>query len=182
MKLTLNLASRSYLNRRALYFVYLVLAALLLLLLGAGMYSYLRSHQRVGQLNARLAELEGAHKAGEESVKAVLTGPEQESLVADIKFANEILNMDGFRWTRLLDRLEAVLPEQVGIQAINPEYKEGSFSLTGHARDVEDLRNLLDNMSASPDFSDVYLLQQSREETPEGETLLSFSLVVKGAF
>ncbi len=182
MKLTLNLASRSYLNRRALYFAYLAIAGLLLLLLGGNMYGYWRSHQRAGQLNAWLVELEGARKADQGPIKSALSGPEQERLVADIEFANQILKMDGFRWTWLLDRLEAVLPEPVGIQAIRPDYRQGSFNLTGYARDVEDLRTLLDNMSASPDFSDVYLLQQSRKETPEGTSVLNFSLVVKGVF
>ncbi len=182
MKLTLNLASRSYLNRRALRFSYLAVSAVLVLLLAFNMYGYLRAHTRVGLLNDRLAELEQQQHVENGTVARKMTPKEQERLVADVEFANEILKKDGFRWTLLLDRLEDVVPERVNIQGIRPNYREGSFSLTGNARSVNDLRTFLDNLSGSPDFNDVYLLRQARQESNYGGSLVSFSLVVKGAF
>lgn len=182
MKLTLNLAGRTYLNRRALRFAYGVVAVFLLLLLGAQGYGYLRDYRQLGQVERWLAELEARGGIEGEPTRPPLSTAERERLLSDVDFANGILRMDGFRWTRLLDRLEGVLPETVGIQAIRPDYAKGSFSLTGQARDLEALRQFLDNLSASPDFSDVYLRQQARRETPAGGSLIGFSLEVKGAF
>lgn len=182
MKLTLNLAGRTYLNRRALRFAYGFVALLLLLLLSALVYSYLRDYRQLTQVEQWLAELETRAGAVSTPARPALSGTERERLLSDVDFANGILRMDGFRWTRLLDRLERVLPETVGIQAIRPDYAKGSFSLTGQARDLDALRRLLDNLSASPEFSDVYLRQQARRDDPDGGSLLGFSLDVKGAF
>lgn len=182
MKLTLNLASRTYLNRRALRFVYGVVALLLLLLLGALVYGYLRDYRQLGQVEQWLVELETRGEIESAPKRPPLSATERERLLSDVDFANGILRMDGFRWTRLLDQLEGVLPETVGIEAIRPDYAKGSFSLTGQARDLDALRQFLDNLSASPEFSDVYLLQQAWRENPSGGGLLGFSLEVKGAF
>ncbi len=182
MKFTLNLAGHTYLNRRALRFAYGVVGVVLLLLLGVLAYSYLQDYRQISQIEQWLAELEGRERGEAAPSRPVLSGPERERLLAEVDFANGILRMDGFRWTRLLDQLEGVLPERVGIQAIRPDYAKGSFSLTGQARDLDALRQLLDNLSASPEFSDVYLMQQARREIPSGESLLGFSLEVKGAF
>jgi Tfp pilus assembly protein PilN len=153
-----------------------------MLLLAVNTYGYLRAHARVGLLNERLGELERQLHVEKAPVPRKMTPLEQEQLVADVEFANDVLKKDGFRWTFLLDRLEDVVPEQVYIRGIRPNYREGSFSLTGNARSVNDLRTFLDNLSGSADFNDVYLLQQARQENKAGGGLIAFSLVVKGAF
>jgi type IV pilus assembly protein PilN len=181
MKLTLNLASRTYLNRRALRFFYLAVIAVLLLLAAVNLYGYLRSQAEVGQLTAWLAEIERQQKTPRREEQK-MTQQEQQTLRADVDFANQNLKMDGFRWTQLLDHLEAVVPERVSIRGIRPDFRQGSFTLTGYARSVDDLRGFLDNLHASTGFNDVYLLQQSRQEQQDGSRLLDFSIVVKGAF
>lgn len=181
MKLTLNLASRTYLNRRALRFSYLAVIALLLLLTAVNLYGYLRSYAQVGQLNARLGELERQQKKPQGEVRK-MSPQEQQALSTDVDFANQILKMDGFRWTQLLDHLEEVVPERVSVRGIRPDFRQGSFTLTGYARKVDDLRGFLDNLHASTGFSDVYLLQQAEQDQQDGSRLLNFSIVVKGAF
>ncbi len=182
MKLTLNLASRSYLNRRALRFSYLTISAVLLLLLLFNLYGYLSAHDRVGLLNDRLADVDRQQQAETGTLAPKMTISEQEQLIADVEFANDILKRDGFQWTLLLDRLEEVVPEQVYIRGIRPNYEEGSFGLSGSARNVAALRAFLDNLSKSPGFSDFYLLQQALQEQQGGGGLIGFSIVVKGAF
>lgn len=185
MKLTLNLASRSYLNRRALYAFYLVASGLLLLLLAFGIGLHLRSQAQVRQIREHLAEL-GRETAGATQVEgSTFTAAAYEKLLAEIRFANEILVQDSFRWTVLLDRLEEVVPQNVAIGSIQPDYKGHSLNLTGLARGVEDLQQFLDELIASAYFSDVYLLQQSRlKAAGQGEAagVISFSIVVRGAF
>jgi type IV pilus assembly protein PilN len=188
MKLSLNLASRSYLNRRALYAFYAALIAVLVLLLMLNFGFFLRGQSQARQLKARLAEFD-QELAGRQEVARDFNPAAYDRLLAEIAFANEILVKDGFRWTALLDRLEEVVPKKVIIRGIQPDYKGGSLSLPGQARRVADLRLFLDNLIHSPDFSDVYLLQQSRESTrgakggraPEEEGI-NFTIVVKGAF
>jgi len=184
MKLSLNLASRSYVNRRALYLFYAVLFSVLVLLLALNLVFYLRTRSQTRHLHERLAVFDRELAGGQE--KGGRFSPEAyEKMLQDIAFANEILVKDSFRWTALLDRLEEVVPAKVIIRGIQPDYKTSSLNLTGTARRVEDLKRFLDNLIESSTFSDAYLLQQSRETgrgKNGGQGDIDFTIVVRGAF
>ena len=185
MKLSLNLASRSFINRRALYGFYAFLLSLLVLLLVLNLAFYLRSQSQARHLNERLVEFD--RELSERQETALDFSPAAyEEMLEEIAFANEILVKDSFRWTALLDRLEEVVPDKVIIRGIQPDYKSGSLNLTGEARRVEDLKRFLDNLIQSSHFSDVYLLQQAREagkgRNGGGQGNIGFTLVVRGAF
>jgi len=185
MKITLNLASRTYLNRRALYASYTLISGVLALLLVFSIAFHLRNRQHIQQLRAQLATLQQEAAVNAESAKETISPAAREKLLADVRSANEVLVQDSFRWTTLLGQLEEVVPEAVAISSIQPNYKESSLNLTGMARRVEDLQLLLDNLITSTHFEDVYLLQQARlkETTPEAAAeAISFRLVIKGAF
>lgn len=183
MKLTLNLASRPYLNRRALYTGYAVLTAVLALLLALNLGFYMRSRAHGRQLTERLAELEREHSVEDKEATATFTPEAYEKLLKRIEFANGILEQDSFRWTDLLSHLEEVVPDNVGVTSIQPDLKGKTLRMTGSALRVEDLRQLLDNLIASPHFGDAYLLQQSRLSGKEGKSEgIGFTITVKGAF
>ena len=185
MKLTLNLASRTYLNRRLLYGLYLALSGLLAVLLALGIGFHVRSHGQVKQIRKHLAELGQETATGARAEESPVSATAYEKLLKDIEFANELLAQDSFRWTALLGRLEEVVPEKVAISGILPDYKGKSLSLTGMARGVEDLQQFLDNLLASAHFGDVYLLQQSRlREAGQSEAAggIGFSIVIREAF
>jgi Tfp pilus assembly protein PilN len=185
MKLTLNLASRTYLNRRLLYGFYLAVSGLLVLLLALGIGFHVRSHAQVKQIQKHLAELGRKTAAETRSEDSPISAAAYEKLLKDIQFTNELLAQDSFRWTALLGRLEEVVPEKVAISGIQPDYKGKSLSLSGMASGVEALQQFLDNLLSSTHFGDVYLLQQSRlKASSPGEAAgaISFSIVVRGAF
>lgn len=185
MKLSLNLASRSYVNRRALYALYAFLFALLIFLLVLNLGFYVRSQAQARQLNERLAEFD-KDLAGRQETSNGFSPAAYEEMLEEIAFANEILVKDSFRWTALLDRLEEVVPDKVIIRGIQPDYKSASLNLSGGARKVGDLRRFLDNLIQSSHFSDVYLLQQSRDsgkgKNGRGQGEIGFTIVVRGAF
>jgi type IV pilus assembly protein PilN len=184
MKLSLNLASRSYLNRRALYGIYSILFALLVLLLVFNLASYLRSQSQARQLQERLAEFD-RELAGRQETAAAFSPAAYEETLEEITFANEVLIKDSFRWTALLDHLEEVVPDKVIIRGIQPDYKSGSLNLIGAARRVEDLKRFLDNLIQSSHFSDAYLLQQAREGEKGrkgGQGDIGFTIAVREAF
>jgi type IV pilus assembly protein PilN len=188
MKLTLNLASRPYVNRRTLYLAYAALAAALVLLLILNSVYALRLRSSGEQVRQRLAEL-GGQGAGEGTVTEI--SPEaMRKQQENIAFANDILRRDSFRWTRLLDHLEESAVEGVAIRALQPDYKERSLQVKGVARGVDELRRYIDQLMASQHFSEVYLLEQSREKDSEKSGKdsgpraagISFSIVLRGAF
>ncbi|BCR05767.1 fimbrial protein [Desulfuromonas versatilis] len=184
MKPTLNLASRTYLNRRAVNALYLILGIALVALLAWNGAAIFQSRSQGAQLRARLAELE-QEMASRRGSDADFSPAAQQQLHERIAFANEIILQDSFSWTGLLDRLEEVLPAGVRISEIQPDYKDSSLRLVGLARNVGDMRNFLDRLMQSAEFSDVYLLSQGRVDFKEGasqQSVVGFSIVVKGAF
>lgn len=185
MKITLNLASRTYLNRRALYASYAAIGGVLVLLLVLSAALHLKNRQHIQTLRTELGALQQEAAVNAESGKEAISPAAHEKLLVEVRSANEILAQDSFRWTTLLGQLEEVVPESVAISSIQPNYKESSLNLTGMARRVEDLQLLLDNCIASTHFADVYLLQQAslKETSPEAAAeAISFRLVIRGAF
>jgi len=184
MKPTLNLASRTYLNRQLLYATYgLVALVLAVSLAGSGYYMWTCRQEAAGiraestQIKRQLAELgpDSSEKVSPEALQK-----QQKS----IAFANTILRKDAFRWTDLLDKLEGVLPEGVALRSIQPEYRDGSLRINGLARNLDKLQVFLDNLLVSPAFGSAFLLHQERLDPQErlGRDALNFSILLKGAF
>ena len=178
MKYSLNLATGTYLNHRRLYVTFSVLGLFLLGLLVVNSMSVIRDSSRTRQLELRLEELRGqkrgVNQQGEIGSAALAKMAER------IKAANELLVRDNYRWTSLLDQLEAHLAEGISIRDLQPDYKSGVLRLSGVAASITDLRNFIDNLSQSEVFTQVYLKGQRTETTkddlPGG---ISFSIELK---
>ena len=100
--------------------------------------------------------------------------------MGQIGAANKIIDADQFRWSVLLGRLEELLPEDVAIRTLTPDFKERSLQITAVARDTAAMTALLDALLSSPDMKQAYLLNQSWDEPASGESVVSFSIVDPG--
>ncbi|PLY02580.1 MAG: hypothetical protein C0623_03750 [Desulfuromonas sp.] len=183
MKYSLNLASRSYINKRALYAGYLVCGIVLLagLMSNFGYYVKLQNQKRLTEV--RLAELEEKILASQGSeIAATYSAEGYKDILKEINAANRILERDAFRWTALLDQLEKVVPWDVSIENINPDHKKGVVKITGLAKDLSDMKRFLDNLIDSGDYVDVLLLSQSSVDVIGSGQFLRFSIELRGAF
>lgn len=178
MKFNLNLASRSYVNRRALYFGYVVVAVLLLAVLVLNLMTLIGLQQQSAQTQQKIDAIE--HQMAERNV-AVADYSEQKyaTLQRSVAAANDILRRDSFRWTELLDRLEGLMPKHVRLQSVSPDIEKQSIALTCEARDLTALKRFLDNLYASGHYQEVYLSQQSVDDKTR---MIKFSVQLKGAF
>lgn len=186
MKPTLNLATRTYLNRRLLYLAYsLAIGALLLVLCGFGYY-FVTTWQATRSLQTSLDKMqrESLGPGGGGAVR--FSTEDYQQLRRRIAFFNDILARDTFRWTDLLDRLEGLLPAGVALRSIQPDFNAGSLRISGLTRNLDKLQEFLDNLLQSKDFSGVYLLKQAQVKAGAKQATnpseLSFSLVLEGAF
>ncbi|MGE4578606.1 MAG: PilN domain-containing protein [Desulfuromonadales bacterium] len=186
MKPQINLASRSYINRRGLNALYTLLTVLFLLLLilnGRSLFSLLT---RQSQAETHLTEVRETLGYLKKDKNAKQTTSELVAIRQEIAWANAILRQDSFRWTALLGHLEEVITDSTRIRSIQPQFKDGSLKISGVAKNVTALQDFLDRVVASPHFTDVYLFAQSRVEIKDtgGRTheALNFSLELKGAF
>ncbi len=181
MKLTLNLATRDYLDRRKVYLTYGILLAIAGVILVFNVMSVLHSQMRMQTVRGHIEEIGGV------SVDEPAVDPaEVERLRRRIVFANDILARESFRWTRLLNNLEEVVRRGITIESLRPNYREGSLRVTALARGLGDLKSFISRIQSSPHFETVYLYEQNSQEVevPGGtkRQAIGFTLQLQGAF
>ena len=185
MKLTLNLASRTYLNRRALVTFYWVLIVALVALLVFNLLFFYRSQVQAQQIRGHLEELDRDLVKGQGEAQT-FNQAAYEDLLIEVEAANGIITKDSFRWSELLGQLEELVPEGVALRSIQPDFKSGSLALQGISEDIPQLRTFLDQLVADERLGEATLLQQSRIKVkdPSGQesNAVAFSVDVKGAF
>ncbi|WP_026840145.1 PilN domain-containing protein [Citrifermentans bremense] len=174
MKLTINLATRRYLNMRrlnaALFGAGLLLAALLV-------YQVREIANNQVEFNTVKRDSAAANSA---RPGAAPVSPEQlKSLESSVAFANEIIDKKTLNWLALLDKLEGVVPAGVALTQVEPVLKDQALKLTGVAYSFSNLRTLLENMEQSPNFSEVYLLSQSELKVDKSQQGIGFAISCK---
>jgi type IV pilus assembly protein PilN len=174
MRLTTNLATRRYINLRqldaGLVTCFVLLGVLALFKVGefTGNASEL---SRLKALSQQSGGRPGAPRVSDAQLKA------QE---ARILFANGVIERKSVNWLNLLDHLEEVVPSGVALTVLEPDRSHG-LRVTGAARSFANLRELMENMEHSKNFSEVYLLNQSDAKVGLTQQGLNFTLSCKVA-
>ena len=185
MKLTLNLASRRYLNRRAINQTCLLLLLLLGGWLAYQVVDYLQTQARLEALQEANAQLQQDLVALQSELPSHLSPQQLEQQQQQYAEAKGYLQRDAFRWTTLFDRMEERLPAGVSVRSFQPNYEDESLVMTGVAKDLSDLQTLLDSLFSEP-FEQVYLQNQGRVEISDGRggkvSALNFALKIEGVF
>jgi len=182
MKLTINLASRRFVNEQALKSTLtVVLTTLVIVLILQGM-TWMQSHEQnltyLQEINALEEQLRG---------KIPKRFSKEQIAEQQLRFsqAEALLQKDAFRWTALFDRFEKLLPANVSIRSFSPNYEKGSLAINGVAKDLIDLQDLLDNLHAD-NFDQVFLKTQSQVEVKDymgsPQPALSFAIQLEGVF
>ncbi|MBE0502485.1 MAG: PilN domain-containing protein [Desulfuromonadales bacterium] len=179
MKYTLNLATRSYVNRRALYLCYAVLGALLVTFLMLNLLRFFSLQSEISRNDASRTKIEGEllSRSGVDAVGYDETS--YKKLITSIQAANAILQQDSFRWTPLLDQLESIVPRAVRIDKISPDHLNKTVKLSGQAKTLQSLKRFIDNLIKSGNYTHVFLEAQSTEQQTG---LIRFSITLEGAF
>lgn len=175
MKYSLNLSTRSYVNRRTLYLSYAVVGALLCAVLLFNLMRFVSLNNEIDSTAGKIKQIvarSGANVADFDETS-------YQNLLANIQDANRILQRDNFRWTKLLDQLELVVPRAVRISQIEPDHDEGTVKLLGQAKTLKGLKRFIDNLIKSGNYLHVYL---ERQATDAKSGYLRFSIRLEGAF
>ena len=184
MEIKLNLSSKPYLNRQRIRLWLLLGSALMALVLVLNCFYGYQNWRQLRVLESRFLEL-GGMVSGVPGVTADYTPEEYAALKSEVALENEIIAADQFRWTILLSRFEELLPADVSIRSIQPDFNGHSVRLACIARDVSAMTRFVDNLLTSEDLSQAYL-QGHGEVTSDlgGRNLVQvgFSLVIREAF
>lgn len=134
--------------------------------------SYRKTSSQLEKAQRRLTELTAASaRAG--------SSPDAKQLKKEIEFLNDIIVKKIFSWTELLSNLEECVPEDAYVVQISPDFAGGKVSVTGMARDVRHALSMVDSMTESGQFSDVFLTRHSGVKD-SGMTLFSITARYKG--
>jgi len=186
MKFNLNLASRSYVNNRALQYGFIAAVCILLLVGGWNINTFISSNTALHINQQRLAETNLQIQLLRGGPTKTLSIEERAALELEYSTVVKLLQLDAFRWTQLLDRIESLLPEGVNLKSFNPDYKKKSLNLVGDARSLKKMRQFLDRLLKNENFKQVYLQSHSRTKVRDyadnERDAISFSLLIEGVF
>ncbi|HEY5672979.1 MAG TPA: PilN domain-containing protein [Malonomonas sp.] len=185
MKVTLNLASRRYVNRRALNRLGILLLMLLLVLLTFQVRGFLLRQNQVQNYEKNLVEMQQEYQQLLGKTVQSLSPEQLARQQVEFNQAQTLLQRDAFRWTQLFDRLEKLLPAGVSIASFTPDYKSRSLELSGSARTLADLQRLLNNLH-NDSFAQVFLNSQTQIKVSDGQggevSALGFNVTLEGVF
>lgn len=182
MEFRLNLASRVYLDRRSVRRWLLLIGGLLGVLLAVNLLYGYRNLQQMLLIDIQLAELDSKIAAQRGRAPSSYTPERFAQVMGRIAAANQIIDADQFRWTAMLSRFEALLPSNVAVRTLQPNFQDRSLQVSAVARDMAAMTALLDALLGSADMHQAYLLNQALTEQADGETVVQFSLVIREAF
>ena len=184
MEIKLNLASKPYLNRQIVRRWVLFACTALVLLLIFNFYYLYQNYRQLGLLEKLHAELE-TQVASVPGAPASYTLTNHAAVREQVSIANEAVAADQFRWTNLLSRFEKLVPMDVSLRSIRPDFKQRSVQLACVARDVPAMTAFVDNLLASEDLNQAYLQNHAEVETQSNgrsQVLINFSLQIQEAF
>jgi Tfp pilus assembly protein PilN len=169
-----NLSTRPFYNERAVAFALIlfgvVVAALTLfnvsrLVTLGTRHSELRAH--VESAERRAADLRSQAQRARASVDTASL----ERVTRAAREANRLIDRRTFSWTDLFNRLEATLPTDVRVTAIDPFVEEGAFvvKMNVSARSVAQIDRFIEALEKDGGFANVL----AREERTDEEGLIN---------
>jgi type IV pilus assembly protein PilN len=159
----------------------LVLGALILVLAGIGFwYFWTQLNSRIEMLQKDKAAAEARVREQDNMLKEVKTVEDERKKVADKIGVIEQLKKNQGSLVRLLDELSKALPQGVNLKSLSE--KNNQVDIDGTAFTNNDIVRFVDNLKASPYFTDVFL-QETVQGMQEGIEIYTYKLQVtfKGA-
>jgi type IV pilus assembly protein PilN len=172
MRLTINLATRRYVNLRQLN---VALLAAFVLLGALAVFKSVEIGRNQAELSRVRALIQGT-ATGEGGVR--VSEAQLKAQGVRIQFANQAIDKKSVNWIGLLDRLEEVVPAGVALSTVTPEPLQ-VVKIGGSALSFANLRTLLENMEHSKNFSEVYLLAQGEAKVGQTQEGITFEITCK---
>jgi type IV pilus assembly protein PilN len=168
----LNLAARPYRDYRPIYAVVIVTSILIAFLMLNNLDTYVRyvhdTRTTRNEITSIQAQIQQEHRRAETATRDTST-IDLLSLSKEAKFVNTQLAQRAFSWSELLDQLEAVLPDNVRITSISPQFADNGLvhlSLACEGKSPDTLLTTINRFQRDPHFSNPFPTNQ--ESTPSG--------------
>jgi Tfp pilus assembly protein PilN len=155
-----NLSTRPFYNVRAVRAVLGLVALLVAVVTVVNIARVVSLRASEGTLSARATDaLEDANSLRAEalSMRAQIDPRELEAIAAAARDANEVLERRAFSWSVFLGQLEATLPDDVRVTAVQPYVEGGAVqvSMVVEAQSAEHLAEFMDALEDQSTFTSV---------------------------
>lgn len=172
MRLTINLATRSFLDQRWVNRVFLLAVVVLAALL---VWNFFRFSWNFGEMRRLDAETVAAEKRLK-SAPPGISEQDHARIKAGATYFNDIIKRKTFSWLAFLEQVENATPDGVAVSLLSPDRASGIMKIDGWARNFRDLENYMEMLESSGNFHDVLLLSHKNEELWEQAKGVKFSV------
>lgn len=160
--LHLNLAARPFRDYRPLYAVVVVVSLIIAFLMLNNVDTYYRyvretttTRDEISRVNAQIEQERRRTEVAQNQISSIdLVGLDRQS-----KFVNAQLAERAFSWSELLDRLESMVPPDVRITSIGPQFLPDGLvqlSIRAEAKDSNGMMETVTRLQSSPHFVDAF--------------------------
>jgi Tfp pilus assembly protein PilN len=153
-----NFASRDYRLVERIQIVLLAAIVILCMTMAGMIWNAVSLRKDISVMDQKLKGL----TATDENLRPAIS--EREQLVKDLSLMSGLLESKRFSWTRLLTRIEAVVPVGMALKRVEFRPVDHTLTLEGTTQSPEALRNLVVGLEKSSSFKDPFLKHQSLEK------------------
>ncbi len=170
--LHLNLAARPYRDYRPLYAAVVVTSIVIAFLMLNNIDTYVRYVRDTKKTREEIAsiqqQIQNERRRTDVATREIST-IDLTSLSKETKFVNTQLAERAFSWSELLDRLETVIPNNVRITSVSPQFAENGLvhlSILCEGKAPDTLLSTIARFQRDPHFSNPFPTNQ--DMTPGG--------------
>jgi Tfp pilus assembly protein PilN len=165
----INLATFEYQDKRISYPVMLLVAVMVLIISSLSIKAGLNGQSQIKGYESSINEREqGLLKKQQIKESPSLKDNEIESIKNEVNFINGIINQHAYPYDRLLDPLEAFVPQGVVLSSFGMSKDFNRVILNGRADSMNDITLFLNNLNNSTIYKNSNLMNLS--VSPEGKT------------
>ena len=84
-----------------------------------------------------------------------------QALPKEVRFAKQVRQQLGFSWTQFLNDLESAVPPSVSMESVKVKFTNGSLILSGSAKTLDAINQLVDGLESHSSFHHVVLSQHA---------------------
>lgn len=174
MRVTINLATRYYVDDRRATITVASIALVFGVVFAALVAAVVGNVGTIGKLKQSLGEV--GREAGS---RPAVPSAEYDTVIARIRFANDIIARKRRDWLDYLDRLEGVMTDGVALGTADLDPRGNTLKLNASALSFSDMRKFVEQLERSPDFTDVYLVGQRNAQYGKGQKGLDFTVTCR---
>lgn len=179
-----NLSTYWYCDKGLQYSLYLLLSILVLLFTYVNYQSFtahdsekMALASKLESTKAELTKLKTESSPAPEGAEITL-----ESAAKKVVEINKILKRNAFSWSELLYSLESASPAGISIKRIKPSYMDKKIRISGVAKGLGSITDLVENLKESKYIKSSFLLRQDIEVIDNRHPAITFEIEAEGVF